>query len=612
MSTVTQSETSPRRAVPQASAAPRFHPRERFVRVIFFFLRVIVHVYIWDIFLARFGLLRWYAQRTSLERWARWARRFRGLAVQMGGIHIKLGQFLSARADIIPLEVRQELAGLQDAVPAAPASYVLERITTDLGAPPEQLFLAFEEEAVAAASLGQVHFATLPNGREVAVKVQRPHIEEIVEVDLGALLWVVRLIKDYRPIRRRADLMALFNEFSRVLKQELDYVQEARHAELFRANFADVPGVYVPEPIVEMTTRHVLVMERIYGFKISDLAALQGAGINLHELAERLNHTYLKQFFLDGFFHADPHPGNLFVRAEPLVPLSGYTNGNAPPTDEQGEYATWRVWGEKRRPSDTQEQHTGMPFTLIFIDFGMVGHLPPATMNNLRDGVIGLATNDAERIVNAMDRARMLLPGIDKRPVIQAVQVMLRHSYDRTVSELNSMDVEAIFDEVRDLVFDMPFQLPQDLLYLGRALGMVSGLATTIEPDINLFESLRPFSRYMLENEQRNGDWFGLLQSELRELGQTLLTLPRQMDAYYKAANRGELQTRTDFGRLERSMRRVERSTDRLTGGLLATGLFLGGVQLHGRGLKQEAYRAWWGAAFAVLWSFWPRGDERR
>jgi predicted unusual protein kinase regulating ubiquinone biosynthesis (AarF/ABC1/UbiB family) len=189
---------------------------------------------------------------------------------------------------------------------------------------------------------------------------------------------------------------------------------------------------------------------------------------------------------------------------------------------------------------------------------------------------------------------------------------MLRYSYNRTVRELNNMDVESIFDETKDLVYDLPFQLPQDLLYLGRAMSMVGGLATSIEPDINLFESLRPFARQMMENERRNGDWFGKLQSELQELGQIFLTLPRQMDAYYKAANRGELQTRNDFSRLERSMRRVERSTDRLTGGLLATGLFLGGVQLRARGLDKEARNAWVGAGLAVLWSLWPRGPGER
>lgn len=559
---------------------------------------VVAHIYIWDIFLARFALLRWYVRRTTMRRWVAMARQFRLLALELGGMQIKLGQFLSSRADIVPEPVRRELAGLQDEVPPAPASHVLALIIEELGAPPSELFRSFASEAVAAASLGQVHFATLHDGREVAVKVQRPHIEEIIEVDLSAVAWVLRLIKNYPPIRRRADLEALLEEFARVLRQELDYVQEARNAEVFRTNFAEQAEVYIPQPVAELTTRRVLVTERITGLKINDLRSLQAHGVNLKELARRLNETYLKQFFLDGFFHADPHPGNLFVRIEPNLPLTVYTNGHAPPSDPLLPATNGTV------------PPTGTPFTLIFVDFGMVGHLPPQTMESVRAAVVGLATNDAERIVDALDRLNMILPGADRRPIIQAIQVLLRFSYNRTVRELTNMDVEAIFDETQDIIFDLPFQIPQDLLYLGRAVSMVGGLATEIDPDINLFEALRPFARQMLDRERQDGDWMGRVQQELRELGQILITLPRQMDVYYKAANRGELQNRSDVGRLERGMRRMERSNDRLAGGLVATGLFLGGVQLRTRGMTKESNRAWWAAAAAIIWSFWPRGDR--
>ncbi len=603
----------------QRTAAPppevRFNPRARFIRVLTFFLRVVAHIYIYDILLWRFGLLRWYITQSAPRRWARLARKFRGLAIELGGVHIKLGQFLSARADIIPDAVRYELRGLQDEVPAAPSAHVLERVTADLGASPHELFLSFDDEAVAAASLGQVHFAVLPDGREVAVKVQRPHIEEIVEIDLSALLWVLRLIKDYRPIRRRADVISLYNEFARVLKQELDYVTEARHADLFRTNFADVPGVYVPEPIFEMTTRHVMVMERIYGFKLNDFAALDAAGVSRRELSERLNHTYLKQFFLDGFFHADPHPGNLFVRIDqPPDVIEVRTNGVAPISSKAFHYSTASVWGEQEDPNGP-ETHRGTPFTLVFIDFGMVGNLPRTTMDHLRHGVIGLATNDAERIVEAMERANMLLPTADRGPVIQAVQVMLRFSYDRTVRELNNMDIEAIFDETQDLVYDLPFQLPQDLLYLGRAMSMVSGLATEIEPDINLFDALRPFAQEMIDREnRRNGGWLNMAQNEALDLGQTVINLPRQLEAYLRNSNLHDGQVRADVARIERGIRRVERSNDRLSGSIVAASLFLGGVHLRSQGHTKEARNVWMLAGAAAAWTFWSRNrsNDRR
>jgi predicted unusual protein kinase regulating ubiquinone biosynthesis (AarF/ABC1/UbiB family) len=408
---------------------------------------------------------------------------------------------------------------------------------------------------------------------------------------------VVRLVKGYPPLRRRANLEALLEEFGRVLRQELDYEQEAINSETFRANFASTAGIDVPRPLRELSRKRVLVMERISGIKVNDFAALDAAGVSRNELAERLNGAYLKQFFLDGFFHADPHPGNLFVRVE-----GQHTDGALAPRGAANNGAM---------PSAPDHVQRGAPFTLVFIDFGMVGRLQQKTMDCLRDAVVGLATNDAERMVNAFDRLGAILPGADRRQIVQGFQTILRFAYDRTVHELNNLDIEKIMDETHELVFDLPFQMPQDLIYLGRALGMVGGLATMIDPDINLFQSLRPFTRQLIDRERRNLDWAGEIGKQVQELGQILLTLPRQMDDFYKSANRGELSTRSDSLRLERGLRRVEQSTNRLAGGILATGLFLGGVQLRTRGLERDAQRAWAAAAAAIVWSFWPRPDGR-
>ncbi len=586
---------------------PPFDPRKRFLRVSLFFLGVVIHIYVWDIFLQRFALARWYVRRTQIRRWKAIARNFRTMALELGGMQIKLGQFLSSRADILHESVRRELAGLQDEVPPAPSGHVLEVILEDLGAAPAEIFATFEPEAVAAASLGQVHFATLKDGREVAVKVQRPYIRRIVEVDLSAVTWVVRLIKNYPPIRRRADMEALLAEFGRVLVNELDYISEAKNAETFRSNFAQVAGVYFPEPIMELTTRRVLVMERINGVKISDLKTLEELGVSGLEVAARLSNVYLKQFFIDGVFHADPHPGNLFVRVEEEQPIAVYHNGRV--SDEDLISGAWvsHALPESHLHSDDA---VGVPFTLIFVDFGMVGHLPPQTMESLRSGVIGLATNDADRIVDAFEKMNMLLPGTDRRVIVRGIQVLLRHSFNRTMRQMNELDMEVLFSETREIVYDLPFQIPQDLLYLGRAMSMVGGLATEICPDINLFEELLPFAQMMLEREQKQGNWTERIQKELLDIGQILLKLPRQMDAYYTSANRGDLQTRSDTTRLERSMRRVERSNDRLAGGMMAASLFLGGVELRTRGLEKEASRAWWGAIAAAIWTFWPRSER--
>jgi predicted unusual protein kinase regulating ubiquinone biosynthesis (AarF/ABC1/UbiB family) len=591
------------------------HPRRRFLRISWFFLRVIVHVFFFDILLGRWALTRWYIRRTAMERWVRIARGFRGLAGQMGGVLIKLGQFLSARADILPARITDELAGLQDEVPPAPLPYVLATIVDELGATPAELFARFEPTPVAAASLGQVFFGQLHDGREVAIKVQRPRIDEIVEIDLRAVEWAVRLIRNYGPIKRRADLLALFEEFKRVLIEELDYIQEARNAQAVRANFADVPGVYIPEPYPSLSSRRVLIMERIGGIKISDIAALDRAGVDRSEVAHRFYAAYLKQWFLDGVFHADPHPGNLFVRVDSLprtaaaVSATEYAaNGReTSPSAASGngmspEYAANGSHSNGARP--------GVPCTLIFIDFGMVGRLGPRAMTALRESTVAVATNDPERFVMALDTLGVILPSADRRPIIQAATVLFRHTYDRSISELTNIDVEGVFGEVEHLVRDMPFQMPQDLIYLGRAVSMVSGMTTTLDPHINLFETLRPFAQKLVARESREGDWVGRARTELTNLGQILATLPRQMDSYYKAANRGELQMRVDLSRLERGMRRVERATSRLAGGIMASGLFIGGVLLRINGYADETRWVWAAAALVVLWTIWPRRER--
>jgi predicted unusual protein kinase regulating ubiquinone biosynthesis (AarF/ABC1/UbiB family) len=204
----------------------------------------------------------------------------------------------------------------------------------------------------------------------------------------------------------------------------------------------------------------------------------------------------------------------------------------------------------------------------------------------------------------------VILPGADRRPIIQAAQILFHHTYDRSLRELSNLAVEGVLDEVEHLVRDLPFQMPQDLIYLGRAVGMVSGLATTLDPDINLFETLKPFAQELIAGEKRAGDWMGRLRGEFGTLGQVVSTLPRQMDAYYKAANRGDLQMRVDLSRLERGMRRVEHATNRLAGGIVATGLFLGGVLLRINGFGAETTWAWVAAGLVVLWTLWPRKDH--
>jgi predicted unusual protein kinase regulating ubiquinone biosynthesis (AarF/ABC1/UbiB family) len=445
----------------------------RFRRIITFFGGMILHVIWWDLLMSQVPIIGFRARQTRTVRHRKWAAKFRLLAVEMGGVMIKLGQFLSARVDVLPREITDELKGLQDEVPAVPWNQIIAIIRADLGDPADH-FAYIEEEPIAAASLGQAHRAwllplteTRKYGKPVVVKVQRPNIENMVRTDLAALQVVARWLMRYPPIKRRADVPALLDEFSRTLWEELDYHSEADNAQRFAQMHADDRRIYIPAVYREHSTRRVLVLENVETLKVADVAALINVGIDPKEVANVLLEAYFKQVFQEGFFHADPHPGNLFVR-----PISGWDG-------EPG----------KR------------PFLLVFVDFGMVGHVPSLMGDNLRKVMIGVMQRDARQLTEAYQDLGFFLPGADLERIIEAQSVMLDHIWGRKLLDLARPDpkeVQELSREFRDILFDFPFQIPQDFIYLGRALGMVTGLISQLDPDINPWYQVEKYGQELL------------------------------------------------------------------------------------------------------------------
>src|SRR5436309_7449135 len=249
---------------------------------------------------------------------------FRQTAIQLGGLMIKLGQFLSSRADLLPEQALAVLISLQDEVPAEPFSHVVSVIEEELGQPVEHIFSYVERKATAAASLGQVHKAVLAStGEEVAVKVQRPNIEQLVRMDLGSLKFVIRVIMRFVNTGTFVDLRGVYREFERTVYEEIDFVAEAANCKRFQEMFQDDPTIYIPAVYEQYSSRRLLVLEWIDGIKINDYAQLEAQGIDRLEIAQRTVHAYFHQFFEEGFFHADPHPGNIFVKPGTLgkVPI---------------------------------------------------------------------------------------------------------------------------------------------------------------------------------------------------------------------------------------------------------------------------------------------------
>ncbi|MFQ5399373.1 MAG: ABC1 kinase family protein [Anaerolineae bacterium] len=490
----------------------------RYRRILLFFSRMIAHLAIWDVIGGRVPILREYVRQTRPRRFRRWSRQFRSLAVGLGGVMIKLGQFLSARVDVLPPEITEELQGLQDEVPPEPIWriwHVLEEELGDLSAH----FAHIEEEPLAAASLGQAHRAWLcpqsdevDRGDAVVVKVQRPNIEQIVETDLAALRIVARWAMRYGPIRRRANVPALLDEFARTLWEELDYVAEANNAERFADMHAEDASIQIPAVYREHSTKRVIVLENVEAIKITDVEGMAAAGIDPQAVAERLFETYFTQIFKEGFFHADPHPGNLFVH----------------PCDD----LPWEPGSESR------------PFKLIFVDFGMVGRVPDLMGENLRKVLISVTQRDSRQLTEAYHDLGFFLPGADLERIAEAQAVMLERIWGRNLLELARPDpreMQELGQEFRDLLFDFPFQIPQDFIYLGRAMGMVSGLVSLLDPNVNPWYQMEKFAEDLIRSREAREFTLAAVWGLIRPY----LATPETARKLLVAAESGRLRIRT-------------------------------------------------------------------
>lgn len=549
--------------------------RGRYFRILYFFAGVIGRFILWELSIAKIGLRNW-TRRTRGERFRREAVRFRALAIHMGGVMIKVGQFLSSRLDVLPPEVTDELANLQDEVPEEEYEAIKELAENELGAPLAEKYEWFDENPLAAASLGQVHRARLrvqdeaEDFRNVVVKVQRPFIGLIVEVDLSALKRVGNWLMRYRPVREHADVPALLREFSATVREEIDYLNEAENAKTFFENFKDDSDVHVPRVVKSHSTLRVLTLEDVYAIKITDYVEITKAGIERGDVAKKLLDTYLKQIFEDGFVHADPHPGNLFV-----TPLGA--DGESP-----------RRW------------------QLTFVDFGMTASVPEGVRHGLREMLIGVGTKDAGRVVRSYRQLGMLLPGADLKLIEQMEAQVFDRFWGMSMSELRQTspdEIRKFAHQYRDLIFSMPFQVPNDLIMLARTVAILSGMCTGLDPDFNLWNQLSPYARQLIEQESTKGitDWL----EELGSLLQNLIALPSQASRVFSQAERGDLILQSP--QVVKEVHSLTRSVDRLTGGIVFLGLLLGGVLLYNAGNIMFAQGMLGGAILALLWVIFAR-----
>jgi predicted unusual protein kinase regulating ubiquinone biosynthesis (AarF/ABC1/UbiB family) len=556
--------------------------RIRYLRIVFFFGRVVINLILWELIIRNIGLKK-LANRTRSKRLFKIARAYRNLAVRMGGVLIKVGQFLSARADILPMEITDELSGLQDEVPPEDFEGIRQLAEAELGGTLSEKFAEFEEEPLAAASLGQVHRARLAgkiNGKDdqrldVVVKIQRPDIEIIIATDVAALRTVGNWMMRYRPIRKRADVPALLAEFTRILYEEIDYLAEGSNADTFAENFKDIPSVRIPGVVWSHTTRRVLTLEDVYAIKVTDYDEISASGVDRKAVAKRLFDIYLRMIFEDGFFHADPHPGNLFV--DPGI------------VDEAGE----RQW------------------LLTFVDFGMVGRVPPNARAGLRELAIALATRDGKRMANSYQMLNVLLPSADLELIAEAEQVAFERFWGKSMEELREIPFEEMHDfavEFRELMYEMPFQVPHDLVFLVRTVAILAGICTGLDPEFNVWEGLIPYAKTMLAED--GGSRWDFILGEVGNFFQTVITIPQRMASALEKIDRGKLSVR--IPRLDPFIWRIDRGLRRVAYALIFFALLTNGVQLHLGGEMAYAWVLYGGASLTLIAFIFTRGHMGR
>ena len=383
-------------------------------------------------------------------RLRRQAVRLRERLIALGPTFIKMGQMLATRADLLPLEYIDELSTLQDRVPAFPDAQAFKIIESELARPVKDVFAQIGEQPIASASLGQVYRARLVTGEDVAVKVQRPRLDENIRFDLELLRRMGRFLDRYPKLFPGAEWLGAVEEFDRVIHEELDYRREAANAEQFRRNFASWPAIHVPRVLNDLSTGHVLVMEFISGTKVTDLDGLRAAGYDPRRINELIYRSYFKQLLEDGFFHADPHPGNLLVMADGR---------------------------------------------LAVFDFGMVGRISEELQRQMIEAFFHLYNRDIDAIVNDLVGLGFLEPRAD----VDAFRAIVTDVFKRKLNlKLGEVRFKDLTYDLAPIVYEHPITTPARFTYLIRALMTLEGISIVMNPDFNFFDVARPYVRDFL------------------------------------------------------------------------------------------------------------------
>ncbi len=427
-----------------------------------------------------------------------------GTLLDLGPTFIKIGQSLSTRGDLLPFEYVQALGQLQDRVPEFSAAEAIAMIESELGNSIHALYRDFDRFPLASASLGQVHRARLHTGEDVVVKVQRPGLEKLFNLDFEVLHQLVRFANRYLSWTRKYDLEAIYHEFFNLLYQEIDYIHEGKNADRFRQNFSDHPRIIVPTVYWRYTTKKVLTLEYVPGIKIDDRQTIEACGLNPKEIIQLGICSYLKQLLQDGFFQSDPHPGNMAVSQD----------GN-----------------------------------LIFYDFGTMAEVKSIAKDQMVKTFFAVLRKDTDEVVNTLTYMGLIEPVRDMTPVRRLVAFILDRFTEKPV------DLQA-FDQMRSEIYLMfeqqPFRLPAQMTFILKSLTTLDGIARALDPEYNLLAATKPFVK-SLTVSRGQGNVVGELARQARDFIKYKLQQPSATEIYMR-----RLETRLEQGELEVRIRSLE------------------------------------------------------
>lgn len=441
---------------------------------------------------------------------------------ELGPTFVKIGQLLSTRADLLAPEYRIELAKLQDAAPRLPPEVIQQVLGVELDGGMHSVFATFDPEPLAAASIGQAHAATLHDGTEVVVKIRRPGAVEEVRQDLEILLNLAARASRHWEAAARYDIVGLAEEFAQMLRAQLDYLREGRNAERFAASFADDPDVQIPRVFWEATTSRVITLGRIRGMKITDLAALETAGLDRRELVQQATRVVGKTVFEDGFFHADPHPGNFFIQPDGRIGI---------------------------------------------IDFGLVGILDDRLRDQLGRLMIALARENADRVAETLIALGTTGEPVDRARLRDDLAGLLARYSGRRINEI---PLGTVGGEILEIVRRHGLRAPRDLALLIRTFVMEEGIAAELDPEFRLIKALTPYAYRHLAAELSPVALARRLGQIGVDLAELTVELPGQLHRALDVLASGSFEVHLRAGELERLVARGERLGNRLAASVLA------------------------------------------